>query len=231
MMRPITVALDGPAGAGKSSVGERLAYRLGYFYFDTGVLYRAVALAVGRLGLSTTDDRGLDDLVRRLDIVVRPASVDDGRQCDVLVDGEDITPELRSPMVERLVSPVAASPAVRAALVDVQRRQVQGRGTVMAGRDIGTVILPNADLKVYLDASPAERARRRALQMNAPEDEVPRILDGIQERDRIDSSRSTAPLTMASDAVHLMTDGMTIEHVVDRLTELLAERIDGFVLT
>ena len=165
MSKPIVLAIDGPAGAGKSTVAERLAGELGFFYFDTGVLYRAVALRALALGIAPEDEQALARLVDGIDIQVRPASVLDGRQIDVILEGRDVSHEIRTPAVDAIVSRVAASPAVRDGLIDLQRRQIQGAGTILAGRDIGTVVCPDADLKIYLTASSGERARRRLRQV------------------------------------------------------------------
>jgi cytidylate kinase len=224
MRRPAVIALDGPAGAGKSTVGQRLAQRLGYFYFDTGALYRAVAVCAIEQGIDPGDEAALERLVGDLDVVIRPSSVEDGRQYDVLVHGHDVSRAIRGPEVDRLVSVIAASPAVRRGLIEPQRRQVQGLGTVMAGRDIGTVVCPDADLKVYLDASATERARRRLRQSNGPLEELDAVRAAIKERDRLDSSRALAPLARAEDAVLVATDGLSIDQVVERILELAAKR-------
>lgn len=224
MTRPAVIALDGPAGAGKSTVGERLAGRLGYFYFDTGALYRAVAVRAIEHGVDPRDEAMLERLVGDLDVVVGPATVDDGRQYDVVLHGRDVSRAIRSPDVDRLVSIVAASPAVRRGLIEPQRRQVQGRGTVMAGRDIGTVVCPDADLKVYLDASATERARRRLRQQGEQPDSLDAVRAAIEERDRLDSSRTLAPLARAEDAALVDTDGLSVDQVVERLLDLAADR-------
>jgi cytidylate kinase len=227
MTETIVIALDGPAGVGKSTVGERLARELGYFYFDTGVLYRAVAVVALDRALELSDEAALGEVVATTDIRVRPPSVDDGRQVDVLVDGRDVSHEIRTAQVDAVVSRVAASPAVRAGLIDLQRRQVQGSGTIMAGRDIGTVVCPDADLKVFLTASSRERASRRLAQVGGAESELNAVQEALEERDRLDSSRSTAPLVRADDAIDVVTDGKSIEDVVAEVKSLLNERIAG----
>jgi cytidylate kinase len=223
--RPVVVAIDGPAGAGKSTVAERLADGLGYFYFDTGVLYRAVALGALELGLDLSDESALGRLVAETDIQVRPPSVADGRQVDVLLDGRDVSHEIRTPRVDGVVSRVAASPAIRAGLIDLQRRQVQGTGTILAGRDIGTVVFPDADLKVYLTASTAERAARRLRQIGGPPDDLDAVRRALEERDRLDSTRSVAPLTRAEDAVEVDTNGKSVEDVVALLRRLVERAV------
>jgi cytidylate kinase len=224
LSKPVVLAIDGPAGAGKSTVAERLAQELGFFYFDTGVLYRAVALRALDLGVDPMNEPALRDVVSGISIVVRPASVDDGRQVDVLLEGRDVSHQIRTPVVDAIVSKVAASPAVRAGLIDLQRRQIQGTGTILAGRDIGTVVCPDADLKIYLTASSRERARRRLLQVGGDETELDVIQQAIDERDRSDASRAIAPLARAEDAVDVETDGKSIDEVVSIVWELLAGR-------
>ena len=230
MTRPIVIALDGPAGVGKSTVGERVGRALGFFYFDTGVLYRAVALSALRAGTDLDDETALDRLTTDLDVTVRPPSADDGRQCDVLLGADDVSHQIRTPEVDAVVSKVAASPAVRGGLIDLQRRQVQGAGSILAGRDIGTVVCPNADLKVFLVASARERARRRVAQRGTEATErdreqqadldrreqgrLDREQQAIEQRDRLDSSRSLAPLTKAPEAVEIDTEGLSIDEVV-----------------
>lgn len=221
MTRPVLIALDGPAGAGKSSVGERLARRLGYFYFDTGVLYRAVALRALEAGVDPADEQGLWRLVAGLDVRVQPPSVGDGRQFDVLLDGRDVTWAIRAATVDGAVSLVATSSTVRGGLIDPQRRQVRPPGTVMAGRDIGTVVCPDADLKLFLVASIDERTRRRLRQLGLAPSEFESLREAIECRDSIDSSRALAPLSKACDAVTIETDGLSIDEVVDRAAELM----------
>ncbi len=222
-MSAITIALDGPAASGKSTVGHRLAEALDYLYFDTGVMYRAVAWAALESGIPIEDEEQVTALAQRLDIDIEPPQEDDGRQYTVLADDVDITWEIREPAVNRAVSPVSAYGGVREALV-AQQREIGAEGAVvMVGRDIGTVVLPDADLKVYLDASLEERARRRhreAKQRGATSTLEEEIV-AIRRRDEIDSSREVAPLAQADDAFYLDTTDLDIDEVVQRILEAL----------
>jgi cytidylate kinase len=222
MPKPRMITIDGPASAGKSTLGERLAAALGYLYFDTGVMYRAVTWEALRLGIPIGDEPAVTALAERLTIDVARAGVDDGRQYDVLVDGVDVTWEIRRPEVDAQVSPVSTYAGVRRALT-AQQRAIGLRGeVVMVGRDIGTVVLPEAELKVYLDASPEERARRRLAEMLARgvQTDYDTVLEIIRTRDRIDSGRAVAPLRPAADAICLVNDEMTIEQEVAYLLGL-----------
>jgi len=222
MPRPRAIAIDGPASAGKSTLGERLARALGYLYFDTGVMYRAVTWEALRRGVPIADEPAVTTLAETIVIDVTRPTLDDGRQYDVRVDGADVTWEIRQTEVDAQVSPVSAYAGVRRALT-AQQRAIGLRGeVVMVGRDIGTVVLPEADLKVYLDASPEERARRRLAEMLArgcPAD-YETVLSIIQKRDRIDSGRAVAPLRPAADAVLMNNDTMTVDEEVAYILQL-----------
>ncbi len=223
MKRPSTIAIDGPAASGKSTIGELLAERLGYLYFDTGVMYRAVTWAALSQRMAIEDEARVTALAQSLQIdVVRP-TVDDGRQYTVLADEQDITWEIRKPEVDRGVSPVSAYAGVRAALTAQQRRIGQKGQIVMVGRDIGTVVLPDADLKVYLDATVEERARRRYREVVARGEpaEYDAVLDSVRRRDEIDSGRSLAPLHAAEDAVVIDTTPLSVEQVLERVLALV----------
>ena len=217
------IAIDGPAGSGKSTVGQRLAQRLGYLYFDTGVMYRAVTLAALRASLALDDQVSVEVLAHSVSIDVRPASRDDGRQYDVLLGDEDVTWDLRSPQVESNVSRVSSYAGVRLAM-SARQRQIGLRGrVVMVGRDIGTVVLPEADLKIYLDASVEERARRRWREAQARGEAVMSyedVLAAMRERDRIDSTRLVAPLRAAADAVVLDSTHLDLDQVGERVWTL-----------
>lgn len=226
MKRPSTIAIDGPAASGKSTVGALLADHLGYVYFDTGVMYRAVTWAAQARGIAIEDEVGVVALAEGLAIdVVRP-TVDDGRQYTVLADGQDVTWEIRRPEVDRGVSPVSAYRGVRAALTAQQRRIGRRGQIVMVGRDIGTVVLPDADLKIYLDATVGERASRRyreVVERGEPADYAA-ILQAVRRRDQIDSNRALAPLQAAEDAVVIDTTPLDIDQVMERVLAL----VDGW---
>ena len=219
---PSIIAIDGPAASGKSTIGKRIAEHLGYLFFDTGVMYRAVTLIALQRGVDVRDEAAVTRLAAETPIEVAPASRSDGRACDVLVDGTDITWETRRPEVDANVSIVSAYAGVRRALSQQQRRIGQRGRVVMVGRDIGTVVLPEADLKIYLDASAEERARRRYEEIVARggEADLDEILSKVRERDRIDSTRAVAPLRPAEDAVLIDSDRMNAEEVFARVKDL-----------
>ncbi|GAP17664.1 (d)CMP kinase [Levilinea saccharolytica] len=223
---PQTIAVDGPAASGKSTIAELLAQSLGYLYFDTGVMYRAVTLAALRQLQAVTDERAVTHLAETVHIDVREASQDDGRKSDVLLDGVDITWEIRAPEVDANVSVVSAYPGVRVAMTEQQRRIGKRGRVVMVGRDIGTVVLPDADLKVYMDASVEERARRRfdEVRQRGEAADYEAILASMRRRDEIDSTRKVAPLRPADDAVIVSTDGLSIEQVLEKIQALVKAR-------
>lgn len=220
---PSRIAIDGPAASGKSTIGKLLADRLGYLFFDTGVMYRAVTWASLERSVQIADEEGVTRLAQELRIDVTRPTVRDGRQNTVLVDGVDVTWEIRRAEVDANVSAVSAYPGVRAALTTQQRRIGAEGQVVMVGRDIGTVVMPDAELKIYLDAIVGERARRRHCEILArgePSD-YEAVLRGMQRRDVIDSTRATAPLRAAPDAIMLDTTCMSIEQVVQTIIGLL----------
>ncbi len=206
------IAVDGPGGSGKSTVSRKLARRLGWLHLDTGAFYRAATLAVLRAGVDLAVESEVVGAVS-----VRAFVQESGR---TYLDGEDVSVDIRSPEVTASVSAVAALPEVRRVMVSHQRAWVgrHGGDVVVEGRDIGTVVFPDADLKIWLSASAEERARRRALQTGEDPAVVMKELD---RRDRADSGRKVSPLTPAEDAVHLDTTGMTVDEVVDRIVDLI----------
>jgi cytidylate kinase len=212
-MDRLVVALDGPGSSGKSSVGAAAAQGVGYRFFDTGLLYRAVTWLAEERGVSVDDPEGLVALVGDIDVVEDGT----GRLSSIRIDGADQTTDIEAPAVEAAVSSVSAVTEVREALLARQRDLASGAGIVMAGRDIGTIVLPDADLKIFLDASVDERARRRAEQRGLDPDGPAgqAILEALRRRDRLDSTRAVAPLRVPPDARIITTDGYTFEQTVD----------------
>jgi cytidylate kinase len=223
------IAIDGPAAAGKSTVARLLADRLGALLFDTGALYRAVALAALRLGISPDDAKSLSGIAANADISVRSPSLRDGRLYDVWLNGEDVTWAVREPEVGATVSRVAEHPAVRNALLPLQRTIASSGPVVMVGRDIGTIVVPDAGLKIYLDATPEERARRRFREAAArgSTQSFEAVLGETLRRDAIDTGRDTAPLRPALDAVLIKTDGIPIERIVAEIEALARSDADA----
>ncbi|TET35882.1 MAG: (d)CMP kinase [Anaerolineales bacterium] len=221
-MKARMIAIDGPAASGKSTLAKNLASALGYLFFDTGVMYRAVTLAALKSDTPVEDEVAVTAIANVLDLDVQPPRTDDGRQCDVLMDGEDVTWEIRSPAVDENVSQVSMYPGVREAMTRRQREIGLRGAVVMVGRDIGTVVLPEADLKIYLDASVEARANRRYEESlgrgNSVNVDV--ILEGMRERDRLDSTRKLAPLRPADDAVILDSTKLSIDDVFKRALAL-----------
>lgn len=224
-MRPLIVAIDGPAGAGKSTVSKLLARRLGLSFVDTGALYRTVALSARRQGIATEDDAGLTALLGRIGISFR-ATGEDNR---VFLDGEDVSAEIRTPEISLLASAVSARRVVREGLLDLQRRLALEApvGAVLEGRDIGTVVFPDADLKFFLEASSDVRARRRyeELFQKGSESTLDAVLSDQTKRDRDDSSRAVAPLKAAEDAIRVDSSSLPLSEVVQRLERVIRERL------
>lgn len=220
------IAIDGPAAAGKSTVALALAHQLGALLFDTGSLYRAVTLAAIRAGVPLDDGAALAGLAESSSIELRPASIEDGRVLDVCLNGDDVTWAIRTPEIDAHVSQVAAHPAVRSSLLQVQRSIADGVPVVMVGRDIGTVVTPEAGTKIYLDASAAERARRRVLDLRAQGQTAAfdQVLADIEARDGWDSTRATAPLRQATDAVVVDTDNRSVTAIVATIKRIVEQR-------
>lgn len=220
---PNIIAIDGPAASGKSTLAERLAAKLGYLYFDTGVMYRAVTLAALDQLNDVENEQEVTRLAERIHIDVQSPTLKDGRKYTVLVEGVDVTWRLHEPRVDSNVSKVSAYKGVRAAMTE-QQRQIGSRGqVVMVGRDIGTVVFPDAELKIYLEASAEERARRRFAEkeLRGESADYQEILKSIIMRDEIDSSRAIAPLKPAADAVIIDSDHLSIDQVYEDALKLL----------
>jgi cytidylate kinase len=222
MMKPLVIAIDGPAGAGKSTVAQKLAARLGLMYVDSGATYRAAALRVVKAGVSPDDEAAVAEVVAEADIQF--AVGDSGPQ--ILLDGEDVTVAIRSPEVALAAAKVSRYPAVRQKMVDLQRSFARDRGVVMEGRDIGTVVFPGADLKIFLTATPEERGRRR-LRDDQQHGEVvsfEQTVAALRRRDQLDTERKVSPLIAAPDAVEVDSTNLTADQVVERILKIARER-------
>jgi cytidylate kinase len=217
------IALDGPAASGKTTIGRKLAERLGYLFFDTGVMYRAVALAAYQSGVDPSNEEEISGLAEKIAIDVQPPSAGDDRISTVLLDGEDVSWAIREPVVDSSVSQVSAYGRVRAAMVAQQRRIGLRGKVVMVGRDVGTIVLPEADLKIYLDAALDERARRRFAELDARggDQTLEEVRASLARRDEVDSSRDLSPLKPAKDAVVLDTTGVTPDEILQRVESLI----------
>lgn len=224
MTKPLTIAIDGPAGAGKSTVARLLAQRLGYTYVDSGAMYRAVALNVLENEIPVSEQDEIAALTRSTPIVFVPS--EDGGPQRILLGGDDVTEEIRSPEVSNAASVISTIPGVRTALVQIQQGMGTSGGVVMEGRDIGTVVFPNAEVKVFLTATAEERASRRHADILARGSAA--TLDQVRseqdERDKRDATRAVSPLVAAPDAILLQSDGLTPEQVVDEIVDIIESR-------
>ncbi len=220
------IALDGPAASGKSTLGERLANYLGFVYLDTGVMYRAVTLAVLKQKVDVNDEFAVVHVAETMDLDFCPPTCSDGRSNDVILEGEDVTWQIRKPAVESFVSLVSTYTGVRNAMT-MQQRKIASKGRiVMVGRDIGTVVLPDADLKIYLDASVEVRAERRYTELinRGQIADYEFILSDLKRRDEIDSTRTVAPLKPADDALIIDSDQMDAEQVFQNLVKIIESK-------
>ena len=217
------VAIDGPAGSGKSTIAKEIARQLGFNKLDTGAMYRAVTFAALDRGIDLDDEAAIDALAKQIEIRFTNGTGEDTR---LTIDDQDASAAIRTPQVDANVSKVSAYPGVRAAMLIHQRRAAEDRDIVAEGRDIGTVVFPNAQVKVFLTADPRERARRRVLQLTSEqrEAEVNETLDALKQRDKLDSSREVAPLVPAEDAVHVDSTAHTIDEVVSIIEDLINQR-------
>lgn len=218
MTKNLQIAIDGPAGAGKSTIAKALAKELGLFYVDTGAMYRAIAYKALQLNIPLDQEAEIAKMAQQTEITLEHS---EARR--VFCDGQDVTEEIRSPEVSRCVSVIAAYPQVRQRLVDLQRQEARRGGVVMDGRDIGTYVLPDADLKIFLTASAEERAKRRWLELqhsgkNLSFDQVKK---DMAIRDQIDQEREVSPLVPAEDAIILDTTGLGIEEIVERIIRMI----------
>ncbi|MBI2855570.1 MAG: (d)CMP kinase [Chloroflexi bacterium] len=223
MPKPSIIAIDGPVAAGKTTVGNTLACRLGYRFIDTGLMYRAITWAVLREKISPEDEATVTALAQRTQVEVALRDGLEGSR--IIVDGRDVTDELRIRRVELGVSLVSRLPGVRRAMVTRQRALAQGGKIVMAGRDIGTVVLPDADLKIFLTASPEVRARRRLQDMKA-QGQCPtmaQVLEELAQRDRLDTERAASPLRVGEDAHVMDTEHIALDQVVARIIALMED--------
>lgn len=220
MSMGLQVAIDGPASAGKSTVAKRVAKKFGYVYCDTGAMYRAVTLAAIQQGLSMTDTDRIAALAKQIKITFQPAEPEQR----VFINSQEVTRDIRLPKVAKNVSAVAAIPGVRQEMTNQQREIAANGGIVMDGRDIGTTVLPNAPVKIFMVATAYERARRRYLenkQKGIATSSLEELQKAIELRDKKDSTRKVSPLTQASDAVRLDTTNLTIDEVVEQISQII----------
>ncbi len=222
LLKKLVIAIDGPAGSGKSTTARLLAQRLGYVYLDTGAMYRAFTLKVLRKGLDIHDEEALARLARETEIRLEPSP----QGVSVFLDGEDVTDKIRTPQIDRAISVVSQVKGVRERMVDLQREMGRQGGIVAEGRDIGTVVFPNADVKVFLVASPEARAERRLKDLKAQGIRLSKaeVLADILRRDKLDSTRAVSPLRKADDAFELDTSSLTIREQVEKILEWVEKK-------
>lgn len=221
----IAVAIDGPAGAGKSTIARAAAAQLGFVYVDTGALYRTIGLAVCRRGIDGTDVPGILTTLPEIQVGL---TYQDGAQ-HVLLDGEDVSDAIRTPQISTYASQVSSVPEVRAYLLDLQRDLARRQSVIMDGRDIGTVILPDAKVKIFLTASPEKRAARRCAELREKGQDVTveGILADMERRDALDASRAVAPLKQAEDAVLVDTSNLTLEQSIEAVLTVIRDKMKG----
>ena len=224
MGKYVSVAIDGPAGAGKSTMAKRVAKELGYLYVDTGAIYRTVGYHMWLMGIGPKDADGIRRCLDDVNIEIRHQ--DDGVQ-HMILNGRDVTGEIRTPEMSKYASGVSAQKCVRDYLLDMQRKFARKHSVVMDGRDIGTVVLPNAQVKIFLTASPEERAKRRFEELSAKGEKVnfEKVLQDMKQRDKQDTERAIAPLKPAPDAVKLDTSGNTIEQSIEQILTIVRRKL------
>ena len=224
--KKLTIAIDGPSGAGKSTVARSLAKRLGYVYIDTGAMYRSVALRVKEKGIFQEDELALKQLASSLHI----SFITQGEQTHVLCDGKDVTEAIRTPEISRLASIISKQKGVREALVQMQREMGEGGGVILEGRDIGTVVFPDADVKFYLDAEGEERVRRRYHEMveKGVRVDFKETQEELNQRDHNDMHRDHSPLIKAEDAVFIDSTPRSVEEVVEEMVCIIKEKVKNY---
>ncbi len=223
MSRRVVVAIDGPAGAGKSTIARAIAARLGYIYIDTGAMYRAVGLWAIRSGIGLDETHKLEELARHAHIEFAAGA------SSVMLNDEDVTKAIRDPNISDAASKVSALGGVRRAMVDAQRRMAEDSSVVMEGRDIGTVVFPDADVKIFLDANPGIRAERRLAELRSKGQDVgpETVARDMAERDQRDRTRAESPLVQAPDAVYVDTSGLSIEEVEEAVLKIIRTRVSN----
>lgn len=223
-MKTISVAIDGPAGAGKSTIARRLAAELGYRYVDTGAIYRTVAYFMDLWGVSPKDVDGVNRYIDELTVEIE---YDENGLQHMMMNGMDVTKDIRTPDISQKASLISAHACVRDMLLDMQRELAEQNNVVMDGRDIGTVVLPHATVKIFLTASPEVRAKRRCDELSAKGQKVDynKVLKDIQQRDYQDTHREIAPLKMSRDSIKVDTSDMTIEEVLEKLKDIVVQKV------
>ena len=225
-MKKVAVAIDGPSGAGKSTISKMVAKEFGFTYVDTGAIYRTVGVYAFRNGINPCDADSVSDALKNINIEIRH---ENGIQC-LYLNGEDVTGAIREHIISKYASDVSAIPAVRAFLLDMQREFAMRGSVIMDGRDIGTVVLPDAQIKIFLTATDEDRARRRYEELVLKGQDVgfEKVLADMRERDRQDSSRAVAPLVPAPDAIKVDTTGNTLEESVKIIKDIISERLSAY---
>lgn len=217
------VAIDGPAGAGKSTISKAVAKRLGFVYIDTGAMYRSIGLAAVRRGIDTTDAKGVESVLGEVEVSI--SHTEEGQQ--IFLNGENVSEEIRLPEISVAASNVAVIPAVRIKLVELQRELAAKTDVIMDGRDIGTYVLPDAEIKIFLTASVEERAKRRLLELveKGVETDFEAVKADMEYRDKNDSGREFAPLKPAEDSIHFDNTDITLEEAVDKICAIVKGRV------